>query len=336
MNQALRNRQWIFARRPEGQLGVEHFEMRETASPAPGPGQVLVRVRAASIDPAQRAWILTETYRARLEPGEMMPSFGLAEVVESNTPGLKPGDIVEGNFGWQDYAVANPRHVMRRDATQALEHLIHLLGITGLTAYFGLLEVGRPRPGETVLVSAAGGAVGTLAAQIAKIGGCRVVGVAGGAEKCRWLTEELGLDAAVDYKAGGLREAMKAACPQGIDVYFDNTAGEILDSALSLMNQHGRVVCCGYVSQYDHAEPGGGGPLGVPGTLIAKRIRMEGFLALDFDKNRKSAEAALANWVKTGALKAPVHVVNGLENAPQALIDLLAGRNLGKMMVRVS
>lgn len=329
------NRQWIYASRPDGAVGLEHFQLREAPLPTPGPGQALARVRAISIDPAQRAWMMTKTYRPQLVPGELMPAFGLAEVLESNAPGLKPGAIIEGDFGWQDYVVVAPERVQRRDAAQPIEHLISVLHFTGLTAYFGMLEVGRPRPGETVVVSGAAGAVGSIAVQIAKLAGCRVVGIAGGAEKCRWLVQELGIDAAVDYKAGGLSEALAAACPDGVDVYFDNTGGEILETTLSLMNVHGRIACCGAVSQYDQ----GGwstGPRGVPGALIFKRIRMEGFLLTDFLKDRKVAEKALTNWLRSGKLKAQVEAVDGLENAPQALIDLLKGRNLGKMLVRVS
>jgi len=329
------NRQWIYSKRPEGAVGHEHFELRRSEIPKPGPGQILARMRAVSVDPAQRAWMMTRTYRPMLKPGEIMPAFALAEVVESNAPGFAPGDIVDGDLGWQDYVLVSPKDVRHRDPGHPLEHLIGVLNITGLTAYFGLLEVGRPRPGETVVVSGAAGAVGCIAVQIARLAGCRVVGVAGGADKCRWLTDELGVDAAVDYKAGGLRDALKAACPLGIDVYFDNTGGEILEAVLSLMNQGGRVACCGAVSQYDAAE-WGAGPRGVPGLLVARRIRMEGFIVMDYYNRRRAAEASLSDWLKSGALKAPVDVVEGLEHAPQALVDLLGGRNRGKMMVRVS
>lgn len=329
------NRQWIYAQRPSGAVGLEHFRLNEAPVPSPGPGQALVRLRGLSVDPAQRAWMMTRTYRPQLQPGEVMASFGIAEVVESNAPGLVPGDWVDGDLGWQDFAIVTPESVRLRNKSESLEHLIGVLGITGLTAYFGLLEVGNPRPGETVVVSGAAGAVGCIAVQLAKIAGCRVVGIAGGSEKCRWLEEELGVDAAVDYKAGNLREALKTACPNGVDVYFDNTGGEILEVALALMNLHGRVACCGAVSQYNQSD-WSGGPRGVPGVLVAKRIRMEGFLVMDFYKQRKAAEKILSNWIRNGQLKTPMDVVEGLENAPQALIDLLQGKNRGKMMVRVN
>ena len=209
-----------------------------------------------------------------------------------------------------------------------------VLGITGLTAYFGLLDVGRPRAGETVLVSGAAGAVGAVAGQLAKIAGCRVVGTTGGPEKCEWLTRELGFDAAVDYKAGGLHHQLKAACPSGIDVYFDNTGGEMLTAAIARMNLWGRVVCCGNISQYDTATPAGG-PANVPGLLVTKRIRMEGFVVMDFYQRRAQAEAALADLLAQGKLKAPVDVVEGFDKMPAALVGLFAGHNRGKLMVRV-
>jgi NADPH-dependent curcumin reductase CurA len=264
-----------------------------------------------------------------------MAAYGLAEVLASHTPDLQPGNIVEGDFGWQEYTTVSSAQVTHRDSTQALTHLIGLLNITGLTAYFGLLDIGRPRPGETVVVSAAAGAVGCIVVQLARLAGCRVVGVAGGAEKCRWLTEELGVHAVVDYKAPGLREELAAACPQGVDVYFDNTAGDILEATLDLMNQNGRVVCCGAVSQYNQVGSSHGLRAGMPGVLVRKRIRMEGFIVFDHYAKRVSAEAALVNLIRSGALKAPVHVVEGLKNAPQALIDLLNGRHRGKMMIRI-
>jgi NADPH-dependent curcumin reductase CurA len=204
----------------------------------------------------------------------------------------------------------------------------------GMTAYFGLLDVGALQDGETVLVSGAAGAVGSMVGQIARIAGCRVVGTAGGQDKCDWLTRELGFDAAVDYKAGGVRRALAAACPNGIDVYFDNTGGPVLDAALSLMNLRGRIVCCGNVSQYDVEKPAPG-PMAVPGLVVTKRLRMEGFIVMDFYDRRAEAEARLARWVAEGRIKAVVDVVDGLDKAPEALIGLFAGKNRGKMAVRV-
>lgn len=328
------NRQWLYARQPVGKISADTFQWHETAIPTPGDGEVLVQSRMLSLDPANRAWMMGKTYRDALEPGQVMSGFAVGEVVESNAAGFARGDIVEGDWGWQDYA-AMPAHRLARRTTKApLEMLIGPLSVTGLTAYFGLLEIGRPKPGDTVLVSAAAGAVGTMVGQIARLAGCRVVGTAGGSDKCDWLTRELGFDAAVDYKAGGVRRALAAACPNGIDVYFDNTGGPVLDAALSLMNLKGRIACCGNVSQYDVEKPAPG-PMAVPGLIVTKRLRMEGFIVMDFYDRRAEAEARLAHWVANGAIKAVVDVVDGLEKAPQALIGLFEGSNRGKRAVRI-
>lgn len=328
------NRQWLYAKQPQGKITADTFQWTESAIPVPRDGEALVRTRMLSLDPANRAWMMGRTYRDALEPGQVMNGLAIGEVIESRTAGLKAGDIVEGDWGWQDYAALSARRLTRRTIEAPLEHLIGSLSVTGLTAYFGLLDVGRPRPGETVLVSAAAGAVGTVAGQIARLAGCRVVGTAGGPQKCDWLTRELGFDAAVDYKAGGLRRALAAACPAGIDVYFDNTGGPVLEAALSLMNLRGRIVCCGNVSQYDVEKPAPG-PTAVPGLVVTKRLRMEGFVVMDFYDRRAEAEARLARWVADGRIKAIVDIVDGLDKAPQALIGLLEGKNRGKMAVRV-
>jgi NADPH-dependent curcumin reductase CurA len=278
--------------------------------------------------------MMGKTYRDALEPGQVMSGFAIGEVVESKSGGLKAGDIVEGDWGWQDYAAMPARRLTRRTTKAPFELLIGPLSITGLTAYFGLLNIGQPKPGDTVLVSAAAGAVGTMAGQIAKLAGCRVVGTAGGQDKCDWLVRDLGFDAAVDYKAGGVYRALKAVCPNGIDVYFDNTGGPVLDAALSLMNLRGRIVCCGNVSQYDVEKPAPG-PMAVPGLVVTKRLRLEGFVVMDFFDQRAEAEARLARWVEEGKIKAIVDIVDGLDKAPQALIGLFEGRNKGKMAVRV-
>ena len=329
------NRQWLYAKQPHGKLTADTFQWTETAIPAPREGEALVRTRMLSLDPANRAWMMGKTYRDALEPGQVMSGFAVGEVVDSKAGALKAGDIVEGDWGWQDYAALPARHLTKRTTSAPFELLVGPLSVTGLTAYFGLLEVGRPKPGDTVLVSAAAGAVGTMVGQIARLAGCRVIGTAGGQAKCDWLTRDLGFDAAVDYKAGGLRRAIAAACPNGIDVYFDNTGGAVLDAALFLMNLHGRIVCCGNVSQYDVDKPAPG-PMGVPGLVVVKRLKMEGFVVMDFFDRRAEAEARLAHWVQEGRLKAIVDVVDGLEKAPEALIGLFEGRNRGKMAVRVS
>jgi hypothetical protein len=216
---------------------------------------VLVKARYVSLDAANRAWMQGVTYRAALGTGEVMAGGSLAEVVESRSPGLAPGDLVHAETGWQEYAAVPAKHLEKLPKVEPLTHLLSVYGVTGLTAYLGLLRVGDPKPGETVVVSAAAGAVGSIAAQVAKLKGCKVIGIAGGAEKCAWLTDELGLDGAVDYKQGDVRRALRAACPDGIDVYFDNVGGDIFEAALFNMANHGRIVCCGAVSQYDDVPP---------------------------------------------------------------------------------
>jgi NADPH-dependent curcumin reductase CurA len=279
--------------------------------------------------------MMGKTYRDALQPGQVMSGFVVGEVVESRAKGFAKGDIVEGDCGWQDYAVLPAAQLTRRTIAAPLELLIGPLSVTGLTAYFGLLEVGRPLPGDTVLVSAAAGAVGTMVGQIAKLAGCRVIGTAGGQEKCDWLVRELGFDAAVDYKAGGVFRALRAVAPNGIDVYFDNTGGAVLDAALGLMNLRGRIACCGNISQYDVDKPGPG-PMAVPGLVAAKRLRMEGFIVLDFFERRAEAEARLARWIAEGKIKAELDIFDGLERAPEALIGMFEGNNRGKRAVRVS
>ena len=328
------NRQWLYAKQPQGKIGPDTFQWTEGPIPVPRDGETLVRTRMLSLDPANRAWMMGKTYRDALEPGQVMSGFAIGEVVESKSGGLKAGDIVEGDWGWQDYAAMPARRLTKRTIKAPFELLIGPLSITGLTAYFGLLSIGQPKPGDTVLVSAAAGAVGTMAGQIAKLSGCRVVGTAGGQDKCDWLVRELGFDAAVDYKAGGVYRALRAVCPNGVDVYFDNTGGPVLEAALSLMNLRGRIVCCGNVSQYDVEKPAPG-PMAVPGLVVTKRLRLEGFVVMDFFDQRAEAEARLARWVEDGKIKAIVDIVDGLDKAPQALIGLFEGRNKGKMAVRV-
>jgi len=328
------NRQWIYARKPEGEVGPDNFELREIPMPEPGAGEVLVRATLLSLDPASRAWMQGATYRSQLHPGDVMAGWGIGEVVKSNSHGFAAGDLVSGETGWQEYAALPARALVKHDKKHKPEHYLSVLGIIGLTAYFGLLDVGKPRPGETVLVSGAAGAVGSIAGQIAKLMGCRVVGTTRGADKCKWIVDELGFDAAVDYQNDNLDKALKAACPNGLDVYFDNTGGAVLEAALRRMNLFGRVACCGVVSQYNTSAPSPG-PFGVPGFLVTKRIRMEGFVVMDFYSRRVEAEAALGRWLDEGKIKAPVDIVDGFEKMPSALAGMFAGKNRGKLMVRV-
>jgi NADPH-dependent curcumin reductase CurA len=329
------NRQIVLDRLPQGdKLGPEHFRLTEAAKPAPGDGEVLLRTRYISLDAANRAWMQGATYRSALESGQVMAGGALAEVVESHVPHLKPGDTVFTDTGWQDYAVLPGKRLQKLPAMEPITHLMSVYGIAGLTAYVGLLECGKPKAGETVVVSAAAGSVGSIVGQIAKIKGCKVVGVAGGAEKGRWLVEELGFDAALDYKAGGLRQQMKEACPEGVDVYFDNTGGEIFETCLFAMKNFGRIACCGAVSQYDGAAPPHG-PRGIPGLIVTKRLTLQGFVVMDFDDRREAALKELQTWVASGQLKVQEDIIDGLENTPAALIGLLHGENRGKRMVKV-
>ncbi|ERF80817.1 NADP-dependent oxidoreductase [Bradyrhizobium viridifuturi] len=328
------NRQILLVEKPTGKLGPEHFRLTNATIPAPKEGEALVRTRYISLDAANRAWMHGATYRAAVEANTVMAGGSIAEVVSSNDPGLKPGDIVFGDTGWQDYATVPAKHLSKMPKLEPMTHLLSVYGIAGLTAYFGLLHVGKPKEGETVVVSAAAGSVGSIVGQIAKIKGCRVVGIAGGKDKCHWLTSELGFDAAVDYKDGATYKALRSAAPKGIDVYFDNVGGDILEACLSQMNNRGRIACCGAISQYD-GVPSAHGPRGVPGLIVVKRLVMQGFIVMDYMDQRDAALADLQSWVSSGKLKVQEDVIDGIENTPQALIGLLAGENRGKRMVKV-
>ncbi len=328
------NRQILLAEKPAGKLGPQHFKLQDGAIPEPKDGEVLLRVRYISLDAANRAWMHGATYRSAIETNTVMSGGGIAEVVSSKAPGLDAGDIVYGDTGWQDYAAVPARHLTKMPKVEPMTHLLSVYGVAGLTAYFGLLDIGKPKAGDTVVVSAAAGSVGSLVGQIAKIKGCHVVGIAGGQEKCQWLTADLGFDAAVDYKDGALFKALRAAAPKGIDVYFDNVGGDILEACLPQMNNHGRIACCGAVSQYDGA-PSAHGPRGLPGLIVVKRLTMQGFIVMDFMAQRDKALGDLQSWVAGGQLKVQEDVIDGLENTPAALIGLLAGENRGKRMIRV-
>ncbi|MBC7580375.1 MAG: NADP-dependent oxidoreductase [Tardiphaga sp.] len=328
------NRQVLLVEKPTRKLGLEHFKLVEGAMPEPKDGEALLRVHYISLDAANRAWMHGATYRAAVETNTVMAGGGIAEVIASNSPSLKPGDIVFGDTGWQDYAAVPAKHLTKMPRLEPMTHLLSIYGIAGLTAYFGLLDIGKPKAGETVVVSAAAGSVGSIVGQIAKIKGCRVVGIAGGKDKCDWLTSELGFDAAVDYKDGAIFKALRAAAPDGIDVYFDNVGGDILEACLAQMNLRGRIACCGAISQYDGA-PSASGPRGVPGLIVVKRLTMQGFIVMDYMAKRDEALAELQAWVASGQIKVREDVIDGLENTPQALIGLLAGDNRGKRMIRV-
>jgi len=328
------NRQILLVEKPTGKLAPEHFKMADGKIPEPKDGEVLLRVRYISLDAANRAWMHGATYRSAVEANTVMAGGGIAEVIGSRAPGFAAGDIVFGDTGWQDYAAVPAKHLSKMPRIEPMTHLLSVYGIAGLTAYFGLLHVGRPNAGETVVVSAAAGSVGSIVGQIAKIKGCHVVGIAGGHEKCHWLTSTLGFDAAVDYKDGAVFKALRAAAPKGIDVYFDNVGGDILEACIAQMNIRGRIACCGAISQYD-GVPSATGPRGVPGLIVVKRLTMQGFIVMDYMEQRDQALAELQSWVAAGKLKVQEDVIAGLENTPQALIGLLAGENRGKRMIKL-
>lgn len=325
----------IIASLPEGQLKPTDYELREVDTPQPSEGQILCRTLAITIGAGQRAGLQgSASYAGAPEAGRIMGGSGIARVEASAHPDLAVGDVVRADTGWQEYSVHDGGSVGKVDPGVDPALLLGALGTNGLTAYFGLTDIGDPKAGETVLVSAAAGSVGHIVGQIATIGGARAVGVAGSEAKCRMLTDELGFAAAVDRTSDTFRDDLKAATPNRVDVYFDNTGGPILESALFRMNAHGRIVCCGAVSLYDTSSPGGG-PRGIPGLLVNNRVRMEGFLVFDYADRYEQARARLGEWVASGRLEPLVTEYQGLEQAPQAFVDLLAGATVGTTVVRV-
>ncbi len=329
------NRQVMISSLPQGKLTASDFSIRSEPVPPPDEGAVLCQTVAFTIGAGQRAGLQGSAgYAGAPVTGVVMGGTGVATVVESRSSLFQPGDCVVAPTGWQDYSVHAPRALRKVDGRVDPGHHLGTLGTNGLTAYFGLLEVGVPKPGETVVVSGAAGSVGHIAGQLAKSQGCRVVGVAGSEAKCRLLVEELGFDAALNYKDPDFRAAFKAATPDRIDVYFDNTGGEILGSALFRMNTHGRIVCCGVVSQYDTANPEPG-PRGIPGLLVNNRVRMEGFLVFDYSDRYDVAREALSALIASRQLVPKVTEFDGLEAAPEAFVALLSGATVGTTVVRV-
>ena len=321
--------------KPESRLTVQHFRSVERAVPELPEGEVRVRVVLLSIDAANRAWMQGNVgYRAGVRPGDVMAGNGIGVITESKSADFGTGDLVWGDLGWRRFATISPAKLRHIKASAPLSRHLSLLGVPGKTAYHGLFTVGRVMPGEVVVVSAAGGSIGTLVGQMAKRHGCRVIGIAGGPDKCAWLISDCGYDAAVDHHTPDFAVALRAACPGGIDVYFDNVGGNVLETSLRLMRRRGRIVCCGAVSQYDAGSPTG--PRGVPGILAANSLRMEGFLVRDFADQDIAVEAQLTEWMNAGTLRAIEDIHDGLLSAPDALVGLFAGTNRGKVMVRVS
>lgn len=331
------NRKWILQARPQGMPRREDFALREEPVPEPADQQFLVRNLYLSCDPAQRSWLARDTYVPKIAIGETMRAGATAQVIASNHPQYKVGERVFGMFGWQDYAVSDGTgflNVSKIPAGVPIPLSMSVLGVTGLTAYYGMLEVGGARAGHNVLVSGAAGATGSIAAQIAKIKGARVVGIAGGARKCQWLLREAGLDDAIDYRSHDVAGRIRALFPKGIDVYFDNVGGETLDTVLANLAPRGRIVMCGAISVYNDMEHTP--PLRNHNRLMVSRGRMEGILVTDYAAQFATAAAALGGWVAQGKLKNEVDIVDGLERAPEALQRLFTGENLGKQLIRLA
>lgn len=329
------NRVVTLAARPTGFPSESDFALVEAPAPEAGPGEVLVRVLWTSVDPYQRGRMSeARSYAKPVQVGEVMTAQSLGEVVESGDSRFAEGDLVIGQLGWQEYAAARGGTLRRIPPELDPPTLaLHVVGATGFTAYFGLLDVGQPRPGDTVVVSGAAGAVGQVVGQIAKLAGCRAVGIAGGPEKRADLLDLYGYDAAIDYKNEDLRAALKAACPGGVDVYFDNCGGEISAAVHSRLTVGSRIAICGQISQYNAERPE---PTFHPGLLIVFRARMQGFLVSDYAPRFDEAAVRLAGWVAQGKLRWREHVTEGLENAPRAFIGMLNGENRGKALVKVA
>ena len=330
------NHQFRLAARPVGMVGSEHFDYVEEPVPDLKDGEVLVKVLYISLDPAMRGWMNEgRSYIPPVALGEVMLAGTVGRVVRSEGTKLAVGDHVSGWLGVQEYAVCEENAVFKVN-TDAVALPTHLgaLGMPGMTAYFGLLEVGRPKQGETVVVSGAAGAVGSVAGQIAKLKGCRAVGIAGGPQKCGWIVEELGFDAAIDYKSEDVGAALKQHCPAGVDVYFDNVGGEILEAVLARLARGARVVICGAISQYNNIDSMRG-PSNYM-SLLVNRARMEGFVVMDYTARYPEASREMAGWIADGRLVAREDVIEGFERFPDALVKLFRGENVGKLVLKVA
>jgi NADPH-dependent curcumin reductase len=329
------NRAWTLASRPEGVPTADNWEFAEASAGEPGEGQVLVEVQYVSLDPAMRGWISdVPSYVPPVGIGEVMRAIGAGRVLASNDARYAEGDHVVGMFGVQEHAVVDAKGLTKADTELApLPKWLNVLGMPGLTAYFGLLDIGRPEPGQTVVVSAAAGAVGSLVGQIAKLQGARAVGIAGGPEKCARLTDEFGFDAAIDYKNDDVRAALREACPDRIDVYFDNVGGEILDAALAQLSFRGRVVICGAISQYnaDHME----GPRNYM-SLLVNNASMTGFVVFHYASRYAEGARQMGEWFAAGKLRSREDIVPGIERFPEALVKLFEGTNDGKLVLAVA
>lgn len=332
----MKNRQWLLASRPMGEPTKDNWTFTETDLPAVQDGQIAVKIQYISLDPAMRGWMNDgKSYIEPVQIGDVMRAGTVGEVIESKSQDFAVGDSVYGHFGVQEFAVVSAKGVHKVDPALApLERYLGVLGMPGMTAYFGILKSGEPKAGETVVVSGAAGAVGTVVGQIAKIKGCRVVGIAGGKDKCDYLVNELGFDAAIDYKNESVKTGLKEKCPNGVDVFFDNVGGDILDDVLTRINFKARIVICGAISQYNNTTPVKGPSNYL--SLLVNRARMEGIVVFDNAKHYGEAAKEMAGWIMEGKLKAKEHVVEGIETFPDTLMMLFKGENFGKLVIKVN
>jgi hypothetical protein len=330
------NHQFRLAARPVGMPKRSDWNYTEEPVREPGASEFLVKVLQVSLDPAMRVWInATRSYVPPVALGEVMRALAAGRVIESKNSNFAVGDHVYGAFGVQEYAHSNGQGANKVDTRLApLPKYLSVLGMPGMTAYFGFLDTGAPQPGNTVVVSAAAGAVGSVVGQIAKIKGCRAVGIAGGAQKCQYITRELGFDAAIDYKSEDVIASLRKHCPKGIDVYFDNVGGDILDAVLAQINLGARVVLCGGISQYNNTTPVKGPSNYL--SLLMNRATMKGMLVLDFVDRYPQAAREMAGWMAAGKLKSREDIVEGLQNFPEALLKLFTGENFGKLILKVA
>ena len=326
-------KQFIVREIPKSNLDISHFEMREVEVPLRSSDEILVKNILLSIDAANRTWMQGRTYRDQVFAGDVMPSYSIAEVVESRHPDFKVGQIVASDSYWEEFSLVKAKDVNKCPQGIPLSYLLSIFGIAGLTAYHGLFDVGKLKPSDTVVVSAAAGSVGIYVGQLAKAFGCKVIGIAGSDEKCKEVVGSLGFDGCINYKNGNLLKDLKEMCPTGISLYFDNVGGHILEAVLVRMQNRGRIVCCGAISQYESSSPIG--PRNVPGFIITKRLKMEGFIVMDFQEKHLEAINHMKALLDEGKIKVVDHIAEGLEKAPEALVNLLNGKNFGKSMVRV-
>ena len=331
------NKQVIMKTRPVGMPVLENFEILESPVPEIRHGEVLIQILWLSLDPYMRGRMSTaKSYAASLNEGDVIIGGAVGRVIETKSSDYNKDDIVEGfTLGWQEYAIANPSSIRKVDPSLApIQTAVGVLGMPGMTAFFGLLYVGKPIPGDTVVVSAASGAVGQLVGQIAKIGGCKVVGIAGGKEKCSFLTNTLNFDEAIDYKNENIDKKLKEYCPDGVNVYFDNVGGKITDAVINHLANYARVAVCGVISQYNLTEPESG--LRTHRSMLTNQATTEGFLVFQFAQKYHIGMKRMAKWIQEGKIKYKEDVVTGLENAPSAFIGLMNGKNFGKLLIKVA